>query len=79
VVGDTLYGAPAQLRLGKLTLPPLGRNFLHAAKLGFAQPRTDKWIELRVPLPPQLLAFLQQLNTASGSHARIDAALSTYL
>jgi 23S rRNA pseudouridine1911/1915/1917 synthase len=80
VVGDTLYGAPAQLRIGKLTLLPLGRNFLHAAKLGFTQPRTGTWIELRAPLPAQLRAYLRQLASAAGDpHARIDAALSTYL
>jgi 23S rRNA pseudouridine1911/1915/1917 synthase len=80
VVGDTLYGAEAQLRVGKVTLPPLGRNFLHAAKLGFTQPRTGAWIELRAPLPPHLRAFLQQLaDTAGDARPRIDAALSSYL
>ena len=81
IVGDALYGAPAQLRINnKTTLAPLGRNFLHAAKLGFAQPRSNTWIELRAPLPEQLRAFLQQLADAAGdSSARIDAALATYL
>src|SRR5713101_9479530 len=51
VVGDTLYGAAKQMRLGKVMMPPLGRNFLHAAKLGFAQPRTGAWIEVRAALP----------------------------
>src|SRR6202007_3083693 len=40
VVGDTLYGAASELRVGKITLAKLGRNFLHAARIGFAQPRT---------------------------------------
>jgi len=80
VVGDTLYGAAAQLRVGKITLPPLHRNFLHAVKLGFAQPRTGVWIDLRAPLPQDLLTFLQQLATAAGeSPGRIDAALAAYL
>jgi 23S rRNA pseudouridine1911/1915/1917 synthase len=80
VVGDTLYGAAAQLRIGKLALPPLPRNFLHAAKLGFTQPRTGEWIELRAPLPQTLRDFLQQLATAAEeSPARIDAALAPYL
>jgi len=80
VVGDTLYGATAQLRIGKTTLPPLNRNFLHAAKLGFSQPRTGEWIELRAPLPQDLRDFLQQLADAAGeSPARIDAALAPYL
>jgi len=80
VVGDTLYGAPTQLRIGKITLPPLPRNFLHAAKLGFAQPRTGAWIDLRAPLPQDLRAFFQQLATAAGeSPERIDATLAGYL
>jgi 23S rRNA pseudouridine1911/1915/1917 synthase len=80
VVGDTLYGAAAQLRVGKLALPALPRNFLHAAKLGFTQPRTGEWIELRAPLPPTLRDFLHQLAAAAGeSPARIDAALAPYL
>jgi 23S rRNA pseudouridine1911/1915/1917 synthase len=80
VVGDTLYGAAAELQIGKITLPPLGRNFLHAAKLGFTQPRTGAWVALRAPLPQHLHAFLQQLATAAGdAPERIDAALSAYL
>jgi 23S rRNA pseudouridine1911/1915/1917 synthase len=87
VVGDTLYGAASQLHVGKIELPPLGRNFLHAAKLGFAQPRTGVWIDLRAPLPPRLHAFLEELVAASaGSRPvpradaqRIDAVLANYL
>ncbi|HET8922014.1 MAG TPA: RluA family pseudouridine synthase [Candidatus Acidoferrum sp.] len=80
VVGDTLYRAAAQLRTGKVTLPPLERNFLHAAKLGFAQPRTEAWIEVRAALPSELRAFLQELAAASGEpQSRIDAALAGYL
>jgi len=80
VVGDTLYGAAAQLRIGKVTLPPFERNFLHAAKLGFAQPRTGTWIEVRAPLPAELRDFLRRICEAAGdSLPRIDAALAPYL
>ncbi len=80
VVGDALYGAATQLQVGKITLDGLGRNFLHAAKLGFTQPRTGAWIELRAPLPSQLRAFLEALAAAGGEPAqRIDAALVNYL
>jgi 23S rRNA pseudouridine1911/1915/1917 synthase len=80
VVGDTLYGAASQLRIGKATLPPLARNFLHAAKLGFTQPLTGHWIELRAPLPQELHEFLQHLSASAGeSPQRIDAALASYL
>ena len=80
VVGDTLYGATPQLRVGKTTLAALGRNFLHAARLGFNQPRTGKSLELRAPLPKHLREFLQSLGAAAGeSSKRIDAALAAYL
>ena len=80
VVGDTLYGAAAHLQAGKTTLPALGRNFLHAAKLSFTQPRTGQWLELRAPLPEALHEFLQSLSTAAGDDPRrIDAALAAYL
>jgi 23S rRNA pseudouridine1911/1915/1917 synthase len=80
VVADTLYGAARELRVGKLDLPPLGRNFLHAAKLGFAQPRTGAWIEVRAALPLELRDYLMKLCDAAGEpHSRIDAALAGYL
>jgi len=80
VVGDTLYGAARELRVGKLDLPPPGRNFLHAAKLGFAQPRTGAWIEVRAALPLELRDYLKTLCDAAGEpQSRIDAALAGYL
>ena len=80
VVGDTLYGAAANLRIGKATLPKLARNFLHAARLAFAHPRTGAWLEVRARLPGELRDFLKQLCAAAGeSQGRIDAALAAYL
>jgi 23S rRNA pseudouridine1911/1915/1917 synthase len=80
VVGDTLYGAAAQLRVGDMALPPLGRNFLHAAKIAFSHPRTGERMELRAPLPPELRAFLHTLaKAAGGDPAKIDAGLHGYL
>ena len=80
VVGDTLYGAAEELRVGKVTLPAIERNFLHAAKLGFAQPRTGAWIEVRAALPSELREYLKKLCEAAGeSPSRIDAALAGYL
>jgi 23S rRNA pseudouridine1911/1915/1917 synthase len=80
VVGDTLYGAAGQLHIGRTTLPSLGRNFLHAAKIAFAQPRTGQPIHLTAPLPPELRAFLQKLSEAAGEPSeRIDAALKGFL
>jgi 23S rRNA pseudouridine1911/1915/1917 synthase len=92
VVGDTLYGAAAQISVDAenvrgaskdretVTIPALGRNFLHAARLGFSQPRTGAWTEVRAPLPAELLEFVTKLSEAAGEDSeRIDAALAPYL
>jgi 23S rRNA pseudouridine1911/1915/1917 synthase len=80
VVGDTLYGAAGQLLVDSATLPPLGRNFLHAARIGFAQPRTGQTIELTAPLPLELKEYLAKLSAAAGEHhSRIDAVLKGFL
>jgi 23S rRNA pseudouridine1911/1915/1917 synthase len=64
----------------KVALAPLGRNFLHAARLGFAQPRTGAWIEVRATLPRELSDYLKKLCDAAGEpQSRIDAALAGYL
>lgn len=80
VVGDTLYGAAGQLHVGRTTLPSLGRNFLHAVKIGFAQPRSAKPIALTAPLPAELKQYLSRLGAAAGEdQSRIDAALASFL
>lgn len=80
VVGDTLYGAAGQLHVGQATLSSLGRNFLHAAKIGFTQPHSGKRIELTAPLPVELREYLRKLVAASGeSTKRIDDALDGFL
>ena len=40
----------------------LGRNFLHAAHLEFAHPRTAKPLLTNAPLPRELQAFLEQIQ-----------------
>jgi len=80
VVGDTLYGAPRQVRAGKQMLPPLGRNFLHAARICFEHPRGSGAVEVRAPLPSELRAYLDGLVLAlSLDPGAIDAALQRYL
>jgi 23S rRNA pseudouridine1911/1915/1917 synthase len=80
VVGDTLYGAPRQERIHSELLPALGRNFLHAARIGFAHPRTGEPMELRAPLPADLRAYLEALGHAAQTDSRaIDAALRGFL
>lgn len=70
VVGDTLYGAPREIRSQRVkhvTGPTLSldRNFLHAAQLELAHPRTGAKIALSSPLPGELVAFQQGIDTAS--------------
>ncbi len=80
VVGDALYGAAAHLKVGGFEMPPLGRNFLHAAKIIFSHPRTGERMELRAPLPAELREFLYTLAKAAGTEpGKIDAALAGYL
>jgi 23S rRNA pseudouridine1911/1915/1917 synthase len=80
VVGDTLYGAPGSItpvpsgrKLRQDNLLPrlaLDRNFLHAAELEFAHPRTGKRIALASQLPADLKDFLGRL---SGPESRLGA------
>ena len=80
MVGDTLYGAPAQAQAGGCKLPPLGRNFLHAARICFLHPRRQKPLEVRAPLPQELRAYLRQLAAAAGGDAvSVDATLQPFL
>ncbi len=80
LAGDTLYGAPRQARAGKASFKPLGRVFLHAARLSFAHPRTGATIEVRAPLDPSLREYLKELSQFADIEARkVDAALRRYL
>ena len=80
VVGDSVYGAPRELRAGGQALPPLGRVFLHAARIHFEHPRRGESVEVRAPLPPELRDYLRRLAAALDVDLpRIDAALRAYL
>jgi 23S rRNA pseudouridine1911/1915/1917 synthase len=80
VVGDTVYGAPRQERVDSQLLAPLGRNFLHAARVGFDHPRTGKRVDIRAPLSAELRDYLVALGVAAKADAAsIDALLRKYL
>ena len=80
VVGDTLYGAPRRIRRVPLAEGAkrqaahpgddepedlaLERNFLHAAELEFAHPRTGKPLLLRAEPPEELREMLHRLRGA---------------
>jgi len=52
IVGDELYGKPNQ---------NLERQFLHAQKIGFLMPFSNKYIEFECPLAEDLSNFLENL------------------
>ncbi len=65
VVGDSLYGAPGELRVTKALkgiaskMPSLDRNFLHAAAIELQQPKTGKALSFARPIPHELEVFLE--------------------
>ena len=61
VVGDTLYGAPANVE----GLPPLGRYFLHAHRIRFHAPATGEEVTVVSPLPSELEEWLGRLAVSS--------------
>jgi 23S rRNA pseudouridine1911/1915/1917 synthase len=80
VVGDTVYGAPRQERVGSQLLPELDRTFLHAARLAFVHPITGERLAFHAPLPEELGRYARRLGEASGVSVRkIDASLKEYL
>jgi 23S rRNA pseudouridine1911/1915/1917 synthase len=89
VVGDTLYGAPAVLRIqkpatrGKLkTDQPqlsLRRNFLHAAVLEFIHPATHERAHFERPLPDDLQNFLAELDLRGKQEQRKKTQLGSRL
>lgn len=58
-VGHPLFGDPVY---GKRS-PLLGRQFLHAHRLGFRLPSTGEFVEFRAELPPDLEEVLDHLTT----------------
>jgi 23S rRNA pseudouridine1911/1915/1917 synthase len=76
VVGDTLYGAPGELRTesgkrraaGAPATLALERNFLHSAKLELLHPRTGERLNFSRALPGELETLLCELEDASLDH-----------
>jgi 23S rRNA pseudouridine1911/1915/1917 synthase len=74
VVGDWTYGAPRGMKVTSKSsllakaarsgapMISLQRNFLHAAELEFAHPRTGKAISLNSELPEELREFLKNVQ-----------------
>ena len=66
VVGDETYGGGRDKNLHdpklRAAVASLGRQFLHAARLGFHHPSTGQWLGFDSPLPADLAGLLEQLK-----------------
>ena len=54
--------SPSAADASRAPLPALGRNFLHAASLEFAHPRTGELLQFEAPMPEKLAVFLSRLS-----------------
>lgn len=74
VVGDEVYGAGRDNTIrdarARSAVRSLGRQFLHAERLGLRHPRTGEFLKFRAPLPPELSALLELLGSESGLSPR---------
>lgn len=66
IVSDSFYVGSKRLR-GDLALSP--RLFLHAARIRFLQPQTDKYVACEAPLPPDLSDVLSKLEKTGSNLA----------
>jgi 23S rRNA pseudouridine1911/1915/1917 synthase len=64
IVGDTTYGKRHNARLTELTNYTAGRQMLHAWKLAFTHPGTQKKVHFEAQLPEDFKAALQALRSS---------------
>ena len=70
MLGDSTYGSGFKASISTLTpaaqerLTQLGRQALHATELGFEHPVTGKKLHFSSPLPDDLGALVEALETA---------------
>jgi 23S rRNA pseudouridine1911/1915/1917 synthase len=69
IVGDAVYGRRSDV---------VGRQFLHAWRLGFRHPRTDEWLQFEAPLPEDLRAALRVALARTGA-PDVNAAIGALL
>ena len=60
VLGDTLYGGRSAQLSG--SWPQAPRQMLHAFRLQFLHPATKRPLEITAPLPPDMTAYIAQLQ-----------------
>lgn len=67
VVGDDAYGTGRDKTVPdhkiRSAIASLGRQFLHAEQLAFRHPETKEEMRFTAPLPPELLAVLDEINS----------------
>jgi len=71
VAGDTLYGAPREIRAKSGTSISLPRNFLHSAELQFEHPRSGELLSFSSPIPEALTEFLRDLELNRATEKRL--------
>jgi 23S rRNA pseudouridine1911/1915/1917 synthase len=66
VVGDPVYGSPKAMKAAspavQRLLEPIGRQMLHARRLRFAHPATQRFLDFEAPPPPDMTALLAALR-----------------
>ena len=71
VVGDETYGGGRDNTVAdpviRSRIAKLGRQFLHAEKLGFRHPRTDEQLKFKAPLPGEIADILDAIAARDRS------------
>ena len=71
VVGDEVYGSGRDKTVAdpklRSEIAKLGRQFLHAERLGFRHPRTQEQTLFRAPAPPELQSVLAEMRSTVNS------------
>ncbi len=66
VVGDKIYNGGRDTTISdvrvRAAIRAMGRQFLHAAELGFRHPQTGETLRFNAPLPPELSQMLASLE-----------------
>jgi 23S rRNA pseudouridine1911/1915/1917 synthase len=71
VAGDTLYGAPREIRGKSGPVISLPRNFLHSAELQFVHPQSGELLSFSSPIPEALTEFLRDLELNPTTDKRL--------
>jgi 23S rRNA pseudouridine1911/1915/1917 synthase len=69
ILGDATYGKPPRDPAVREIAQALGRQALHARKLGFEHPATKKWLDLETEPPEDFQRALQALRALAAETA----------